>query len=68
MGERELLEHYKNQRVKAQYYLHRYIDELKFHFGLEDNHILKIFKKELKVLKSKNSYRAWLNFFKKFDF
>ena len=64
MSERELLEHYKNQCAKAQYYLHRYIDELKLHFGLEDNQILKIFEKERKILKSKNFDRAWFNFFK----
>ena len=62
MSERELLEHYKNQRAKAQSYLHRYIGELKLHFGLEDNQILKIFEKELKILKSKNFNRAWFKF------
>lgn len=65
MSERELLEHYKNQRAKAQYYLHRYIDELKLHFGLEDSHILKIFEKELKILRAKNFQKSWFKSFLK---
>lgn len=68
MSERELLEHYRNQRAKAQSYLHRYIDELKLHFGLEDNQILKIFENELKILRAKNSGGAWFKIFQKINF
>ena len=42
MSERELLEYFKTQRMKAQYHLQRYIDELKLHFGIDDIHIIKI--------------------------
>lgn len=65
MGERELLQHYKTQQIKAKNYLQRYIDELKFHLGLEDSHIIKIFEIQLKELKSKNFSSKWNKFFHK---
>ena len=66
MSEKELLEHFKIQRMKAQYYLQRYIDELKLHFGIEDIHIIKILENEIKILKNKDKQSIWFNIFKKF--
>ncbi len=60
MGENELLEHIKKQSMKAQYYLQRYIDELKLHFWLEDKQIIKILETEIKKLKKKNPPNLWL--------
>ena len=65
MSERELLNHYKQQQIKAQNYLQRYIDELKFHLGLEDRHIIKIFENQLRELKLKNHSTRWFNLFQK---
>lgn len=66
MSEKELLEHFKIQRMKAQYYLQRYIDELKLHFGIDDIHIIKILENEIKILKNKDKQSIWFNIFKKF--
>ena len=65
MNERELLEHYKRQSERAQYYIKRYIDELKLHFLLEDEHIIKIFEEEIKFLKKKNPQKHWFHFFRR---
>ena len=65
MSERELLQHYKSQQIKARNYLQRYIDELKFHLGLEDKHIIKIFELQLKELKSKNRNFGLFKLFQK---
>ena len=65
MSERELLQHYKQQQIKALNYLQRYIDELKFHLGLEDEHIIKIFELQLKELKAKNRRFGLLKLFQK---
>lgn len=65
MSERELLEHYKRQRIKAQNYLQRYVDELKFHFGLSDSHIIKILDAQIKSLRMKNNSKKWYSIFTK---
>ena len=65
MSNEELIEHYNLQRQKAQYYLQRYIDELKLHFGIDDFHIMKILENEIRIIKSKNNSHKWFNFFKK---
>ena len=65
MDNKELIEHYNLQQQKAQYYLQRYIDELKLHFGIDDFHIIKILEHEIKIIKNKNKSYKWFNFFKK---
>ena len=65
MSRNELLEHYKRQSTKAQYYLERYIDELRLHFALDDFHIIKILEKQVKTLKSRLTSRKLFWFFNK---
>ena len=65
MSNKELLNHYKQQQIKAQNYLQRYIDELKFHFGLEDIHIIKIFENQIREIKAKNRIFKRFNLFQK---
>lgn len=66
MNKREILTQYKNRQIKAQYYLKRYIDELKFHFELNDCHIIKILKAQISYFKAKNPLlMAFKNLYKK---
>ena len=65
MSEKELSEHFKIQRTKAQYYLQRYIDELKLHIGIDDFHIIKILENEIRSIKNKNNSSKWFNFLRK---
>lgn len=62
---KKILKNCDKQMIKAQYYFHKYIDDLKLHFELENNHILKILQNEIKILKSKNTVKIWFNFLKK---
>ena len=65
MNNEELIEHFKLQQQKAQYYLQRYIDELKLHFGIDDFHIIKILENEIRITKNKNPPKKWFDFFKR---
>ena len=64
MSEKELLQHYKTQQKKALYYFQRYIEELKFHFGLNNSHIIKIIEIQLRILKSENRRFNLFKFFR----
>ena len=65
MSNKKILKNYDTQITKAQYCFHKYIDDLKLHFEIEDNHILKILQNEIKIIKSKNTAKIWFNFLKK---